>query len=98
MGWCATAERPGSDPGRVLALLGLGTAISLLGDSTLYIVLPRPQIAAEAGITLAAVGLLLGTNRLVRLAFNGLTGSLSIGAIYRICAGMLGVTAGFAGL
>ncbi len=68
MRWRATAERPVSRPGRVLALLGLGTAISLLGDSTLYIVLPRPQIAAEVGITLAAVGLLLGTNRLRRVA------------------------------
>lgn len=60
----------------VLPLLGFGTAISLLGDSTLYTVLPRPEIAAEAGVTLAMVGLLLGVNRLVRLAFNGVAGVL----------------------
>lgn len=60
----------------VLPLLGCGTAISLLGDSTLYTVLPRPEIAAEAGVTLAMVGLLLGVNRLVRLAFNSVAGVL----------------------
>lgn len=63
-------------PQRVLAPLGLGTAISLLGDSTLYTVLPRPAIAAEVDVTLTMVGLLLGANRLVRLAFNGAAGVL----------------------
>ncbi len=76
MSWRATAERMGSGPQRILAPLGLGTAISLLGDSTLYTVLPRPEIAAEVGVTLTAVGLLLGANRLVRLAFNGIAGVL----------------------
>ncbi len=63
-------------PRRVLFPLGLGTALSLLGDSTLYTVLPDPDIAAQIGVSLGAVGLLLGANRLVRLAFNPLAGSL----------------------
>ncbi len=57
-------------------LLGLGTAVSLLGDSTLYTVLPRPEIAEQAGVTLAAVGVLLGANRAVRLLTNGVAGLL----------------------
>ena len=76
MSWCTTAEHMSPSPQRVLAPLGLGTAISLLGDSTLYTVLPRPAIAAEVGVTLTMVGLLLGANRLVRLAFNGAAGVL----------------------
>lgn len=63
-------------PRRVLVPLGLGTALSLLGDSTLYTVLPRPEVAAEVGVTLAMVGLLLGANRVVRLVFNGVAGEL----------------------
>lgn len=66
----------GADRQRILTLLGVGTALSLLGDSTLYTVLPRPEIAAEAGVTLALVGLLLGANRVVRLVFNGVAGVL----------------------
>jgi MFS transporter, DHA1 family, multidrug resistance protein len=61
---------------RVLVPLGLGTAVSLLGDSTLYTVLPQPEIAAQVGVTLAMVGVLLGVNRAVRLAFNGMAGVL----------------------
>ncbi len=61
---------------RTIALLGFGMAISLLGDSTLYTVLPQPEIAAQAGVTLALVGVLLGVNRVVRLAFNGIAGAL----------------------
>lgn len=63
-------------PRRVLLPLGLGTAISLLGDSTLYTVLPRPSIAASVGVTLTMVGILLGINRLVRLLSNPLAGWL----------------------
>lgn len=63
-------------PERVVFLLGLGTAVSLLGDSTLYTVLPRPEIAAQAGVSLAAVGVLLGANRAVRMLTNGLVGLL----------------------
>ena len=61
---------------RVLTLLGAGMAISLLGDATLYTVLPSPAIAAQAGVTLAMVGVLLGVNRAVRLAFNSPVGLL----------------------
>jgi len=67
---------PGPSPSRVLIPLGLGTAISLLGDSTLYTVLPHASIAASAGVTLTMVGIILGVNRLVRLVSNPIAGSL----------------------
>jgi MFS family permease len=60
----------------VLTLLGLGTAIALLGDATLYTVLPDPSIAAQAGVTLAMVGVLLGVNRAIRLVLNSPVGVL----------------------
>ncbi|HEY44103.1 MAG TPA: MFS transporter [Anaerolineae bacterium] len=61
---------------RVLIPLGIGIALSLLGDSTLYTVLPKPEIATQAGVTLAMVGILLGINRIVRLGFNVVAGIL----------------------
>lgn len=61
---------------RIVLVLGAGTAISLLGDSTLYTVLPRLDIATEAGVTLAMVGVLLGANRVIRLLTNGIAGVL----------------------
>ena len=64
------ATRP--HPARVLFPLGLGTALSLMGDATLYTVLPTHT--ADAGITLAAVGVMLGVNRAVRLFLNGPAG------------------------
>jgi MFS family permease len=57
------------NPARVLFPLGLGTALSLMGDATLYTVLPTHT--AEAGITLAAVGIILSANRWIRLFLNG---------------------------
>ena len=60
----------------ILNLLGIGTAISLLGDATLYTVLPHPDISAQLGITLSMVGLLLGANRAIRLLLNGPVGIL----------------------
>ncbi len=60
------------DPGKVLLPLGLGTALSLMGDATLYTVLPTH--AAEAGIALAAVGIILSANRFIRLFLNGPAG------------------------
>jgi MFS family permease len=60
----------------ILNLLGIGTAISLLGDATLYIVLPYPDISTQLGITLSMVGLLLGANRATRLVVNGPVGLL----------------------
>lgn len=59
-----------------LNLLGIGTAISLLGDATLYTVLPHPDISSQLGITLSMVGLLLGANRAIRLVVNGPIGVL----------------------
>lgn len=63
-------------PRFILNLLGIGTAISLLGDATLYTVLPHPDIVKQLGITLSMVGLLLGANRAVRLILNGPVGVL----------------------
>jgi MFS family permease len=61
---------------RVLIPLGIGTVVSLLGDATLYTVLPNPIIAAGTGVTLAQVGILLGVNRAARLLTNGPVGLL----------------------
>ena len=60
----------------ILNILGIGTAISLLGESTLYTVLPHPSISAQLGISLSMVGLLLGANRATRLVLNGPVGIL----------------------
>lgn len=60
----------------ILNLLGVGTAISILGDATLYTVLPHPDISAQLGVTLSMVGLLLGANRAIRLVLNGPVGLL----------------------
>lgn len=62
--------------GKVLTPLGIGVAFSLFGDSTLYTVLPREDIAVQAGVTLSMVGLLLGLNRVARMASNGPVGLL----------------------
>jgi DHA1 family multidrug resistance protein-like MFS transporter len=58
-------------------LLPLGTAIglSLAGDSTLYAVLANQ--ADVVGISLGAVGILLGANRLIRIPGNPLAGALN---------------------
>ena len=61
---------------RTIDLIGLGIVLSLLGDATLYTVLPDPGIAAAAGISLSVVGVVLGLNRLVRLVFNPAAGVL----------------------
>ena len=67
-----TKPTPPLPPAQVLFPLGLGTALSLMGDSTLYTVLPTHM--AEAGIALGSVGLILGVNRAVRLFLNGPAG------------------------
>jgi MFS family permease len=61
-------------PNQIVMLLGIGTSISLLGESTLYTVLPNERIMKQLGITLAMVGILLGTNRAMRLFTNGPVG------------------------
>jgi MFS family permease len=68
--------QPIYSPRRVLTLLGVGTAVSLLGDATLYTVLPNPTIANQVGISLGMVGILLGANRATRLLINGPMGML----------------------
>ncbi len=84
-------------PAKILFVLGVGTAFSLMGDATLYVVLPTH--AVDAGVTLAMVGILLGVNRAVRLVFNTISGwlydhfsqqrlfllGLSIGAFSTVC-------------
>lgn len=82
-------------PQATIHLLGIGIVLSLLGDSTLYTVLPDPSIAGRLGLSLGWVGVLLGINRLARLATNSgagllydrlsrrriLVGSLALGAL-----------------
>ncbi len=60
---------------RALLAVGIGTALSLIGDSALYTVLPTHTL--EAGVALAGVGILLSANRWVRLAANGAVGWIS---------------------
>jgi MFS family permease len=57
-----------SENRHVLWLVGIGTALSLPGDNTLYIALPTHT--AEAGITLASLGLMLSANRWIRVLLN----------------------------
>jgi MFS family permease len=67
----------GLRPEQIRLLLPLGTAVSLslAGDSTLYAVLANQ--ADVVGISLAAVGVLLGANRLIRIPGNPLAGLLN---------------------
>lgn len=58
----------------MLVPIGLGTALSLMGDATLYAVLPTHS--ADAGILLASVGIVLSINRVIRLGTNGPAGWL----------------------
>ncbi|MRR30806.1 MFS transporter, partial [bacterium] len=66
------SNRPGVN--RIMAPIGIGLALSLIGDTTLYTVLPNPEVAAQAGLSLAVVGVILGLNRLIRLLTNGVFG------------------------
>ena len=52
--------------------LGLATALSLMGDATLYAVLPTHF--ADAGIAIGSVGVILSVNRFIRLFTNGPAG------------------------
>ena len=60
---------------RVVWTLSVCTALSLLGDATLYTVLPSQY--AAAGVTVLQVGWLLSVNRLVRPPLNLVSGRLS---------------------
>jgi MFS family permease len=68
--------QPIISPRRVLTVLGIGTAVSMLGDATLYTVLPNPTIANQVGVSLGMVGVLLGANRAIRLLINSPMGML----------------------
>lgn len=59
-------------PLRVLLPVGIGTCLSLLGDASLYAVLPTHTV--EAGVSVASVGILLSANRFIRLVLNGPAG------------------------
>ncbi|MBI5671092.1 MAG: MFS transporter [Chloroflexi bacterium] len=61
-------------PETILNLLGIGLALSLLGDTALYVVLPTHT--AQAGILLADVGLMLSANRAIRIFLNSPYGML----------------------
>ena len=69
-------KKTGLTPGQVLVPVGIGLTFSLFGDATLYTVLPDAGIAAQAGVSLGMVGVLLGLNRLARVVFNGPAGIL----------------------
>jgi MFS family permease len=56
-------------PLRILLPVGIGTCLSLMGDASLYAVLPTHTGAA--GVTVASVGVLLSANRFIRLVLNG---------------------------
>ena len=64
-----------TNPTRVLIVVSLATGLSLLGDSSLYAILPMR--AAEFGVALGAVGILLSANRIIRIFLNGPMGYLS---------------------
>jgi len=75
--------RPRIRPALVLFPLGLGTALSLMGDGTLYTVLPTHtvdagiagcSIAIWGGLVLSCEGILLAVNRAVRILLNGPAG------------------------
>jgi MFS family permease len=57
-------------PPRSVILVGLTMSLALLGDALIYVALPTS--AAELGLPLWAVGVLLGANRVVRLVTNTL--------------------------
>jgi len=59
----------------VVAGLALASSLALIGDQMLYVFLPGQPGAA--GITAAALGIILSANRFVRLAANSLGGLLS---------------------
>ena len=57
-----------------MILVGLATSLSLLGDVSLYTVLPTHTDAA--GVAVLSVGILLSANRWIRLLLNGPVGFL----------------------
>lgn len=68
------AQESPYSPWRVFLPVSLGTGLSLIGDASLYAVLPTHF--QDAAISLAAVGVMLSANRFIRLALNGPIGIL----------------------
>lgn len=68
------AQKSPYSPWRVFLPVSLGTGLSLIGDASLYAVLPTHF--QDAAISLAAVGVMLSANRFIRLALNGPIGIL----------------------
>jgi MFS family permease len=66
------SRHPNTSAWHVLLPVGIGTGLSLIGDSSLYTVLPTH--VSDAGIPLASVGILLSANRFIRLILNGPAG------------------------
>ncbi|MEM7111006.1 MAG: MFS transporter [Chloroflexota bacterium] len=60
---------------RVFVPICFGTAVSLLGDTSIYTVLPTNT--ANAGIVVASLGIMLSANRWIRLFSNSPAGWLS---------------------
>jgi MFS family permease len=61
-----------TSPWRILLPVAIGTCLSLVGDSSLYAVLPTHT--EDAGVSVASVGILLSANRFIRLILNGPVG------------------------
>lgn len=59
---------------RIITIIGIGLMVSLLGDVTLYIVLPTQY--GQAGILAEHVGLMLAANRAIRIFLNSPYGFL----------------------
>ena len=59
---------------QIVTIIGIGIAISLLGDGMLYIVLPTQY--PQAGIRVEHVGIMLAANRAIRLFINSPYGIL----------------------
>jgi len=62
-----------ANPGKLVHILGLAICLALAGDLTLFALLPI--FRSEIGLTLAAVGVMFGVNRLVRVVGNPVAGS-----------------------
>jgi MFS family permease len=61
-------------PRRVVHPLGLAACLSLFGDLTLFAVLASQM--QVVGLTLGAVGVMLGVHRLIRIPGNAIAGQL----------------------
>lgn len=89
---------------RILLPVGIGTCLSLIGDASLYAVLPTHTEAV--GVSVASVGILLSANRFIRLVLNGPMGEaygrfsrrrLFVGALFigALSTAIYGLTQGF---